>query len=64
MIVVAIFRQVTINDCLLDRFMAHPVAYNADGQAANSVTNHFDILVRITCIVGQNPLVELKRLLM
>ncbi|WP_265588194.1 glycosyl hydrolase family 28 protein [Enterococcus casseliflavus] len=30
-------RQVTITDCLLDRFMAHPVAYNADGQAAQQL---------------------------
>ena len=53
-------RQVTITDCLLDRFMAHPVAYNADGQAAQQLPIISDILVKNTRIVGQNPLVELK----
>ena len=57
-------RQVTITDCLLDRFMAHPVAYNADGQAAQQLPIISDILVKNTRIVGQNPLVELKGLSM
>lgn len=40
--------------------MAHPVAYNADGQAAQQLPIISDILVKNTRIVGQNPLVELK----
>lgn len=52
-------RNVTMKDCTIDKFMAHSVGYNADGEAAKVLPLISDLKLVNTKINGQGTLVEL-----
>lgn len=52
-------KEVKMIDCLIDRFMAHSVNYNADGEAAPTLPYFRDIEIRNTVIAGSKRAVEL-----
>lgn len=52
-------KDVTLMDCVIDRFMAHSVNYNADGIPADNLPYFMDIVIKNTVIDGTGKAVEL-----
>ncbi|MCI1859589.1 MAG: glycoside hydrolase family 28 protein [Sporolactobacillus sp.] len=52
-------KHLVMEDCVIDRFLAHSVDYNADGTAAPSLPYFGDITIKNTMINGTGRAVEL-----
>ncbi|WP_160316041.1 glycosyl hydrolase family 28 protein [Enterococcus sp. RIT-PI-f] len=52
-------KNIHIRDCSIDRFMAHPVTYNADGQPAHDLPVISDIFLTNVTITGDGRVIEL-----
>ncbi|WP_430609987.1 glycosyl hydrolase family 28 protein [Enterococcus sp. DIV0876] len=52
-------KNVHIHDCHIDRFMAHPVTYNADGHSAQTLPVFSDIFLTNVTITGEGRVIEL-----